>query len=182
MSPALAHIGLGSNVGDSAGHIREAFAALARLGQVVAISDLYLTQPWGIVDQAPFVNAAAAVETALAPRELVNALSAIEREFGRTREIRYGPRTIDLDLLLYGQETLDDPACTVPHPQLQSRAFVLAPLAEIASDIRVPGRAKTIRELLAALPQTDRDGVRRLVGTAHLQPPPMLDYDAHCGA
>jgi 2-amino-4-hydroxy-6-hydroxymethyldihydropteridine diphosphokinase len=182
MSPALAHIGLGSNVGDSAGYIREAFTALERVGRVAAISDLYLTQPWGKVDQAPFVNAAAAVETGLPPQELVKALIAIEREFGRTREVRYGPRTIDLDLLLYGDVTLDDPACTVPHPQLQARAFVLAPLAEIAPDVRVPGDDKSVRELLAALPQADRDGVRRLAGTAHLPKPSTLDYDSPGGA
>jgi 2-amino-4-hydroxy-6-hydroxymethyldihydropteridine diphosphokinase len=182
MSFARAYIGLGSNVGDSAGYIREAFAALERVGRVAAISDLYLTAPWGIVDQAPFVNAAAAIETSLPPQELVQNLIAIEREFGRTRDVRYGPRTIDLDLLLYGSLTLDDPACTVPHPQMQARAFVLAPLAEIAADVRVPGIGKTVRELLDALPQHDRDGVRRLLGTAHLPPSPRLDYDAPGGA
>jgi 2-amino-4-hydroxy-6-hydroxymethyldihydropteridine diphosphokinase len=182
MSLALAHIGLGSNVGDSAGYIREAFKALERAGRVAAISDLYLTKPWGLVEQAPFVNAAAAVETSLPPRELVTMLIAVEREFGRTREIRYGPRTIDLDLLLYGNVTLDDPACTVPHPQLHARAFVLAPLAEIAADVRVPGTGSTVGELLAALPQADRDGVRRLFGTAHLSAPPQVDYDAPGGA
>jgi 2-amino-4-hydroxy-6-hydroxymethyldihydropteridine diphosphokinase len=182
MSSARAYIGLGSNVGDSAGYVREAFAALERVGRVAAISDLYLTAPWGIVDQAPFVNAAAAIETSLPPQELVQKLIAIEREFGRTRDVRYGPRTIDLDLLLYGSLTLDDPACTVPHPQMHARAFVLAPLAEIAADVRVPGIGKTVRELLDALPQHDRDGARRLLGTAHLPPSPRLDYDAPGGA
>lgn len=182
MKSALAHIGLGSNVGDSAGYIREAFAALERVGRVTAISDLYLTSPWGPVDQAPFVNAAAAVETTLLPQDLVKALIAIEREYGRTREIRYGPRTLDLDLLLYGNLTLDDPASSVPHPQLHARAFALAPLAEIAGDESVPGSGKTVRELLTALAQSDRDGVRRLRGTARLPQPPLLDYDTPGGA
>src|SRR5476651_2054857 len=101
MKPVLAYIGLGSNVGDSAGFVREAFATLERVGKVTANSDLYLTSPWGVVDQAPFVNAVAAVKTTLSAPELVNALLAIEREFGRTRGERYGPRTLDLDLLLY---------------------------------------------------------------------------------
>lgn len=182
MTSVLAHIGLGSNMGDSAGYVREGFAALDRVGRVAAVSDLYLTAPWGLVDQPRFVNAVAAVETTLPAPRLVDALIGIERELGRVRDVRYGPRTIDLDLLLYGGETLDEPACIVPHPHIGSRAFVLEPLAEIASGAPVPGTGKTVGELLQALPRADRDGVLRLRGTAHLAPPRSLDYDEPGGA
>lgn len=182
MRPVIAHIGLGSNMGDSAGYVREGFAALERVGRVAAVSDLYLTPPWGIVDQPPFVNAVAAVETTLTAQALVDELIAIERELGRVRDVRYGPRTIDLDVLLYDDLSLDEPACTVPHPQLRRRAFALVPLAEIAAEVRVPGSGETVRELLAALPPADREAVHRLNGTAHLGPPLRLDYDAPGGA
>jgi 2-amino-4-hydroxy-6-hydroxymethyldihydropteridine diphosphokinase len=182
MKAALAHIGLGSNVGDSAGFVREAFTALERVGKITAISDLYLTAPWGVVDQAPFVNAVAAVKTTLPAPDLVNALLAIEREFGRTRGERYGPRTLDLDLLLYGDLTIDEPGCTVPHPQLHRRAFVLVPLAQIAAGVHVPPTGKMVGELLAAVPPADRADVRQLHGTAHLPPAPYVDYDEPGGA
>ena len=181
MKPVLAHIGLGSNMGDSAGYVREGFAALERVGRVVSVSDLYLTPPWGFVDQPPFVNAVAAVETTLTAPALVDALIAIERELGRTRDVRYGPRTIDLDVLLYDDLALDEPACTVPHPRLSRRAFALAPLAEVAAGARLP-TGETVAELLAALPHAERQAIRRLRGTAHLEPPPRLDYDAPGGA
>src|ERR1700736_4003536 len=138
MKPTLAYIGLGSNVDDSAGYVREAFGALERIGRVVAISDLYLTAPWGISDQAPFVNAAAVVETTMPAPALVEALIAIEKGFGRARTVRYGPRTLDLDVLLYDELSINDPASIVPHPELHRRAFALAPLSEIAADVRVP--------------------------------------------
>ena len=182
MMPTLAYIGLGSNMDDSAGYVREGFGALERVGRVVAISDLYLTCPWGLAEQAPFVNAVAAVETALPAPALLEALIAIEREFGRTRTVRYGPRTLDLDVLLYGELSIDEPACVVPHPELRHRAFALAPLAEIAADVHVPGTGKNADDLLSGLPQSERAGVRRLVGTAHLPPPVRLDYDAPGGA
>lgn len=178
----VAHIGLGSNMGDSAGYVREGFAALERVGRVRAVSDLYLTLPWGLADQPRFVNAVAAVETTLTAPLLMDALLAIEREFGRVRDVRYGPRTIDLDLLLFGDESFAGSACIVPHPQLVNRAFALEPLAEIAPGTLVPGTGKTVRELLLALPRADREGVRRMRGTAHLAPPRSLDYDAPGGA
>jgi 2-amino-4-hydroxy-6-hydroxymethyldihydropteridine diphosphokinase len=182
MKPTLAYIGLGSNVDDSAGYVREAFGALERIGRVVAISDLYLTAPWGISDQAPFVNAAAVVETTMPAPALVEALIAIEKGFGRARSVRYGPRTLDLDVLLYDELSINDPASIVPHPELHRRAFALAPLSEIAADVRVPGTGGTVGALLAALPQSEREGVRRLLGTAHLWSPPHLDYDTPGGA
>ena len=121
-------------------------AALERLAQidgvqVVRVSGFRETEPVGVVDQPRFVNAAAELETTLAPRELLEALLAVERSLGRTRDgPRYGPRTIDLDLLLYGDEVVEEPGLTVPHPRLHERAFALEPLLELDPGLVVPGR------------------------------------------
>jgi 2-amino-4-hydroxy-6-hydroxymethyldihydropteridine diphosphokinase len=180
--PQRAYIGIGSNLDDSAGHVREAFSALERVGRVTAISDLYLTRPWGNVDQPSFVNAAIEIETERSAPELMDDLLDLERSMGRVRGERYGPRTIDLDLLLYGSLRSTDPKCSVPHPELARRAFALTPLAQIAPSAAVPGAHATVGELLAGLPDAERAGVRRIVGTAHLAPPSQLDYDAPAGA
>jgi 2-amino-4-hydroxy-6-hydroxymethyldihydropteridine diphosphokinase len=128
---ALARIGLGSNVGERQRNVEAALAALRRLGTLVARSALYATPPWGVLDQAAFVNAAALLETALSPRELLEALRAIEGEFGRIPTYRWGPRVLDLDILAYDDLRIDEPDLTVPHPRLLQRAFALVPLAEI---------------------------------------------------
>jgi len=138
-----AYVGLGANLGDREATLRRALELLgARPGvDVVAVSSFRETDPVGYLDQPPFVNAAAALETQLTPRELLNALLAVERELGRTRDgPRFGPRTIDLDLRVYEDETLDEPGLVLPHPRLHERRFVLEPLAEIAPDLVVPGR------------------------------------------
>jgi 2-amino-4-hydroxy-6-hydroxymethyldihydropteridine diphosphokinase len=107
---------------------------------VVAVSSFHETEPVGYLDQPRFLNGAAAVDTTLAPRELLDALLAVERSLGRTREgPRFGPRTIDLDLLLYGDESVDEPGVRVPHPRLHERAFALEPLAELDPGLVVPG-------------------------------------------
>ena len=143
-----AFVGLGANLGDREATIR---AALARLDGVVAVSRLRETDPVGFADQPRFLNCAAAVETDLPPRALLERLLAIERELGRTRAgRRFGPRTIDLDLLLYGDLVLDEPGLTLPHPRLHERRFALEPLAELAPDLVVPGRGH-VRDLLAGL-------------------------------
>ena len=142
-----AYVGLGSNLGDREATIR---AAVAALPGVVGISTLRETEPVGITDQPVFLNGVAAVETELAPRELLDALLAIERTLGRERRERWGPRTIDLDLLLYGGETVDEPGLTVPHPHLHERRFALEPLAELDPELDVPGRGR-VRDLLAEL-------------------------------
>ncbi|MEO7148986.1 MAG: 2-amino-4-hydroxy-6-hydroxymethyldihydropteridine diphosphokinase [Rhodanobacteraceae bacterium] len=145
-----AYIALGSNLGDPCAQIERGFVALSTLPctQLGARSRLYRSVPWGVVDQPEFVNAAVALDTALTPRDLLDALLAIERAAGRTRDgARWGPRTLDLDLLLYGDQVLHAPGLEIPHPRLHERAFVLAPLAEIAPDLEVPGRGR-VAELL----------------------------------
>ena len=139
----LAAIGLGANLGDAAATLREAIAELARLPrtELLRASRLYRTPAWGVTEQPDFINAVALVETTLSPRDLLDALLAIERSFGRTRldGERWGPRTLDLDLLLHGDAMIDEPGLRVPHPHLHERAFALLPLAEIAPESEIPG-------------------------------------------
>jgi 2-amino-4-hydroxy-6-hydroxymethyldihydropteridine diphosphokinase len=141
-----AYVGLGSNLGEREATLREALARLGELDgiEITAISSFRETDPVGNVDQPRFVNAAAALETSLGPRELLDSLFEVERSLGRdrSREERWGPRTVDLDLLLYGDETVDEQGLEVPHPRLAERAFVLEPLLELDPGLRLPdGRA-----------------------------------------
>ena len=148
-----AYVGVGANLGDRESTIRRALELLGgRDGvEVVAVSRLRETEPWGLADQPAYLNGAAVVETSLPPAALLEALLAVERELGRTREgPRYGPRTIDLDLLLYGDEVVAGPGLAVPHPRLHERRFALEPLAELDPALVVPGRG-TVSELLAQL-------------------------------
>jgi 2-amino-4-hydroxy-6-hydroxymethyldihydropteridine diphosphokinase len=135
----VAYIGLGSNLGDREGNLREALALLAELGEVRA-SSFRETEPVGVTDQPRFLNAAAEVSTDLPAHDFLDALLAIERDLGRdrSREERWGPRTLDLDLLLYGDDVIDEPGLTVPHPRLAERRFVLEPLYELAPDLVLP--------------------------------------------
>ncbi len=139
-------IGLGANLGDAAQTLRDAFEALAALPHTTlrARSQLYSTPAWGNLDQPAFVNAAALLETTLSGADLLDALLAIERGFGRVRApgVHWGPRTLDLDLLLYGEQVIDLPQLQVPHPYLHERAFALLPLAEIAPEAVIPGRGR----------------------------------------
>jgi 2-amino-4-hydroxy-6-hydroxymethyldihydropteridine diphosphokinase len=152
LTRARAYIGLGSNLGEREATLR---AALDRLGaeegiEVVAVSSYRETDPVGVLDQPRFVNAAAALDTNLTPGALLGRLVEVERSLGRdrTKEERWGPRTIDLDLLLYGNEEIEEPGLTVPHPRLAEREFVLEPLLELDPALTLPdGRA--LRELLA---------------------------------
>ncbi len=137
-----AYVGLGANLGEREAALRAALAALEATDgiDVVAVSTFRETDPVDYLDQPRFLHAAAALDTTLSPRELLDALLEVERSLGRTREgPRFGPRTIDLDLLLYGDESLEKPGLTVPHPRLHGRAFVLEPLAELDPGIVVPG-------------------------------------------
>ena len=143
----LAYVGLGSNLGDREATIR---AAIAALPGVVAVSELRETDPVGVTEQPAFLNGTVALTTDLSPRELLDTLLAVERDLGRERRERWGPRTIDLDLLLYGGETVDEPGLTIPHPRLHERRFVLEPLAELDPQLLIPGRGQ-VDELLAKL-------------------------------
>lgn len=147
-----AAIGLGSNVGDRRAHLDRAVRLLGAYGTVVAVSAIHETDPVGGPPQGRYLNAAAIVETDLAPEELLEVTARIESESGRTRTVRNGPRTLDLDVLLYEDETVERPGLTVPHPRMHERRFVLEPLAEIAPEWRVPGLDRSVGELLADLP------------------------------
>ena len=148
---ARAFVGLGSNLGDRERMLNQALALLGERVAVRAVSSFRETEPWGDVDQPRFLNAAAEVETELSPRALLDVLLDVERRLGRTRGgRRYGPRTIDLDLLLYGDVVVDEPGLTVPHPHLHERRFVLEPLAELDADLVVPGLGR-VADLLSAL-------------------------------
>jgi 2-amino-4-hydroxy-6-hydroxymethyldihydropteridine diphosphokinase len=139
---ARAFVGLGANLGDREAALRAAVERLAATPgvEVVAVSSFRETDPVGYLDQPRFLNGAVAVETELPPRELLEALLAVERALGRTRDgPRFGPRTIDLDLLVYGEETVDEDGLRVPHPRLQERAFVLEPLLELDPGLEAPG-------------------------------------------
>ena len=138
---AEAALGLGSNLGDKRRIVAEAIARLEAGGaHVLRRSSDYRTAPWGLTEQDWFVNACVLVETALAPEALLALCQRIEHELGRTREIRWGPRSIDIDILTYADVVRDEPALTLPHPLVLERAFVLAPLAEIAPDLEIRGR------------------------------------------
>ena len=157
--PVVACVGLGGNVGDVPDALARAFEALGQLPRtrLLRASPLYRTPAWGVEAQPDFINAAAALETSLPARELLAHLLDIERALGRTRAAdgsdRWGPRTVDLDLLLYGEAVIDEPSLRVPHPRLHERAFALLPLASIAPDAAIPGIGR-VAGALAALETT----------------------------
>jgi len=146
-----AYVALGANLGAAAATVSAAAAALAEIPgtRLLAVSSLYQTAPLGLKHQPDFINAVAAVDTTLPPGQFLEALFALEARFGRCRSVPNAPRTLDLDLLLYGEILQDEAYLTLPHPRLHERAFVLAPLAEIATDCQIPGRGGVL-DLLAA--------------------------------
>jgi len=142
-----AYVGLGANLGDPRAALRAALEALARLPDTILVraSSLYRSEPVGYASQPEFVNAVAELRTQLGARELLDQLMAIEAGAGRERSFANAPRTLDLDLLLYGEQTLEDPALTLPHPRMHQRRFVLEPLLEIAPAAVIPGRGEAAR-------------------------------------
>ena len=157
---AEAFVGLGANLDNPLQQVRQAISELDAIERtrVLAASSLYRSAPVGYADQPDFINAVAKVQTGLSPYELLDALHVIENRHGRRRSVRNAPRTLDLDLLLYGILSVDENALTLPHPRMHERAFVLLPLAEIAPGALVPGYA-SVSELLAKI---DRSGVEKL--------------------
>ena len=162
---AEALLGLGGNVGDVRTTLDKAITLLADNKDIIlrARSSDYATPPWGVKDQPPFINLAILVETVLTPRALLERALEVERALGRdrARETRWGPRTIDIDLIAYDDLVLDEPDLTLPHPRLFERAFVLVPLAEIAPDRMIAGRK--VKDALAAI---DAAGIERLLRKA----------------
>ena len=158
----LAYVAIGSNLGRPVEEVAQAFEDLASIAQTVLVkrSSLYRSKPLGYADQPPFVNAVALLDTALPAERLLDALQAIEAQHGRRRSFANAPRTLDLDLLLYGDAVMREPHLVVPHPRMHLRAFVLQPLLEIAAGIAIPG----IGAARAMLEQCGDQSVERIGG------------------
>lgn len=158
--PETAYLSLGSNLGDRAARLRAAVEELQAAGRLLAVSAFYETQPVDVPDQPWFLNCVAAIETAKSPREILSLALNIEAGMGRIRMREKGPRTIDIDIVLFGNWVIDEPGLKIPHPALLQRRFVLEPLVEIAPEARHPVSGQSAREMLAALPEGAR--VRKL--------------------
>jgi len=150
----IVYLSLGSNVGDRAANLRDALARLSTLGEVVAVSSFYETEPVEFTAQPWFLNCAVKLDTEKMPKQLMAAILDLEQQMGRRRrrEQKKGPRTIDIDILLFGNSIIETKGLTIPHPTMHERRFVLEPLAEIAAEVRHPVFKRTIRELRDALP------------------------------
>lgn len=157
-SKEIVHIALGSNLGDRAANLAHATDLMDEVIQISAASSIYETPPWGVIDQPRFLNQVIKGCTTLAPINLLYELKAIERLMGRRETVRYGPRIIDLDILLYGHRVIQYNRLQVPHPRMLERAFVLVPLAEVSPGLVIPGSGQAVETLLK---QIDPSGVVR---------------------
>ncbi|MEW5986242.1 MAG: 2-amino-4-hydroxy-6-hydroxymethyldihydropteridine diphosphokinase [Chloroflexota bacterium] len=156
---ARIYLSLGTNMGDRLTHLRRAAQGLQSIVTVEAVSPIYETKPWGLADQPDFLNLCVAATTTLAPRPLLAALKNLEVQLGRRPGLRWGPRQIDIDILFYDDLIVQEEGLTIPHPHLAERAFVLAPLADIAPDLIDPQTGRTVRAMLA---NTDATQVKKL--------------------
>jgi 2-amino-4-hydroxy-6-hydroxymethyldihydropteridine diphosphokinase len=152
---ATVYLGLGTNLGDRFANLKAAVSALSDVGKVEALSRVFETAPLYVTDQPAFLNMAARATTELSPLDLLRRLKGIEQELGRVEGLRYGPRLIDLDILLYDAAVSETAELTIPHPRLPERHFALAPLADLAAALRHPVTGRTIAEMLAELPPDD---------------------------
>jgi len=148
----LVYLSLGSNLGDRSANLQEAITRLSSLGKVVEVSSFYETEPVELLAQPWFLNCAVKLNTEKMPRQLLSGILEIEKKMGRRREQKKGPRNIDIDILLFGNSTVETQGLTIPHPAMHERRFVLEPLTEIAPEARHPGLKSTVRELRDALP------------------------------
>ena len=152
----LAYIGVGTNLGNRQENLHQATQALGRQVDLLRSSPIYETAPWGFLDQPAFLNQVLEIQTDIAPPDLLAALKQIEADMGRLPSVRYGPRLIDLDILFYGQECINLPGLTIPHPALCERAFVLVPLSDLAPELRHPVNGLLVKEILS---RVDTSGV-----------------------
>jgi len=163
IKPEIVFLSLGSNVGDREKNLRAAIAALPEVGvQIKKVSSIYETEPVDLLEQPWFLNCVVEGETVVPPAALLKELRALEKRMGSKKPVPRGPRLIDLDILVYGQQTIDSPELQVPHPRMHLRRFVLAPLAEVAPDLKHPSWSGTAAQLLAT--SNDKSAVKKISG------------------
>lgn len=158
-NPATIYLALGSNLGERLDNLDQALHFLSKEVSISARSGIYETPPWGVVDQPRFLNQVVKGKTALTPHRLLDFIKSIEKKMGRVETYRYGPRKIDIDILLYGRRIVDTDRLLVPHPRMHERAFVLVPLADIAPNLVIPDQILTVNELLKGL---DQSGINKV--------------------